>query len=98
MRLVPTLREDKPMYTDPKEHISGLFQSTAYWRREKAREYPDDDRNLKAASLCNELSKSVEAIPDDDPLFVEYEKLMDAIDDSEDEFGVIRASEIESDM
>jgi hypothetical protein len=43
-------------------YIDGLMEDlqwTAEWRREKAEQFPDDDRNLKAAVLLEELAKQI---------------------------------------
>ena len=41
------------------EHLQTAFENSAEWRREKASEYPDDDRNLEAATQLDALAKSV---------------------------------------
>jgi hypothetical protein len=41
------------------EHIQSAFENSAEWRREKAHEYPDDHRNLKAAEQLDALANSV---------------------------------------
>ena len=43
-------------------YIDGLMEDlswTAEWRREKAEQFPDHDRNLKAAVLLEELAKQI---------------------------------------
>ncbi len=38
------------------ELLIGSFLHTAEWRREKAEEFPDDDRNIAAAELLEQLA------------------------------------------
>ena len=49
------------------------FKEQAEWRREKAKEYPADERNLKAASAFDRLAATVDAIPRD--VFEAYSEL-----------------------
>lgn len=56
-----------------KELLVMQVAGTAHWRTEKADEYPHDaDRNIKAAKELSSLAESLEAIPEDDPLWAEY--------------------------
>jgi hypothetical protein len=41
------------------------FEDQAEWRREKAKQYPDDERNLAAAAIYDRLAATVDAIPGD---------------------------------
>jgi hypothetical protein len=46
-------------------YVDGLSESLSYtaeWRRQKADEFPDDDRNLQAAVLLEELAKQIEPL------------------------------------
>ena len=45
--------------------ISQEFQRHAAWRREKAEEYPEDERNLEAAEIFDNLAESAWDCPDD---------------------------------
>jgi hypothetical protein len=74
---------------DPDDYRSGLqdtFEGQADWRRQKAKEYPKDERNLKAAGIFDHLAKGADAIPDD--VIVAYAKLADL-----DEFSSEKLSE-----
>jgi hypothetical protein len=51
--------------SDAKNSLKLLFESTAEWRRGKARDYPRDRRNLMAAELLDRLAVSVDAIRHD---------------------------------
>jgi hypothetical protein len=42
--------------------LSESLSSTAEWRRGKVEQFPDDDRNLKAAVLLEELAKQIEPL------------------------------------
>lgn len=48
-----------------RDQLRETFECQAEWRREKAVEYPDDRRNLKAADLFDRLAATVDAIPAD---------------------------------
>jgi hypothetical protein len=41
------------------------FERQAEWRREKAKEYPDDRRNIEAANLLDHLALTANAVPSD---------------------------------
>jgi FMN phosphatase YigB (HAD superfamily) len=46
--------------------LQEIFQEQARWRREKAREYPDDDvRNQAAANIFDRLAATAEKVPPD---------------------------------
>lgn len=45
------------------EELAGEFEGQAWWRREKAAEYPDDRRNLEAAAVHDRLAASALACP-----------------------------------
>lgn len=50
--------------------LSHLLESTAEWRVEKSKEYPDDERNLAAAKILEELS-SDDVSPDAERWFTD---------------------------
>ena len=50
------------MLTEQVELLKAEFLCTAEWRREKATEYPDDERNLKAAEILEHLAGTVDQI------------------------------------
>jgi hypothetical protein len=58
---------------DTREGLRFHFENTAQWRREKAKEYPENERNLQAAEWLDELAASVDNIPDE--LLCNYEAL-----------------------
>jgi hypothetical protein len=64
------------------------FLDTARWRREKAKEHPDDERNLRAAELLEELATSVDAVAPE--LLEAYMELGDDIRDSEIHSDMLR--------
>ncbi len=41
------------------------FKEQAEWRREKAKQYPDDKRHLGATAIFDRLAATVDAIPQD---------------------------------
>jgi hypothetical protein len=71
------------------QHLSNAIEGAADWRRRKAEEYPDDDRNRDAVA---ELTRLAETVPDvSDKRVAQYDALWK--DDRAD-----RAVEIESEM
>jgi hypothetical protein len=71
----------------PKTVVAGIdrpglreaFEDQAEWRREKAKQYPDDERNLAAAAIFDRLAATVDAIPED--VFVAFTELGPDVDD-----------------
>jgi hypothetical protein len=59
--------------------------STAAWREGKAAEYPDDDRNLRAAEHLASLARQVLALPGEDPRILRMEHAVQAIADANGE-------------
>ena len=59
--------------------------STAVWREGKAAEYPDDDRNLAAATHLANLAREILALPDDDPRILRMESAVQVIADANGE-------------
>ena len=43
--------------------LQDVFKEQAEWRREKAKQYPNDERNLQAAAIFGRLAATVDAIP-----------------------------------
>ena len=52
------------MSDDLNELIGYQVQSTAYWRRNKAAQFPDDPRNLEAAEELERLAEQIEKLED----------------------------------
>ena len=46
-----------------REHLEEEFEGQAWWRRQKAAEYPGDDRNLKAAGIFDRLLATLDDVP-----------------------------------
>jgi hypothetical protein len=46
-----------------REYLKNEFECQAEWRREKAGEYPDDERNLKAAEIFDRLAATLDDVP-----------------------------------
>jgi hypothetical protein len=53
------LVQEAPSYVDG---LRESLSNTAEWRREKIQQFPDDDRNLKAAVLLEDLAKQIEPL------------------------------------
>jgi hypothetical protein len=53
------------------EIIGYQVESTADWRREKARQFRDDDRNLRAAKELDELASGIGQIPESDSIYAQ---------------------------
>jgi len=45
------------------EELKEEFERQAEWRREKAAQYPNDERNAEAAAIFDRLASSVAACP-----------------------------------
>src|SRR5215467_9703268 len=67
---------------DIREQLRLRFESTAYWRREKAKEYPDDERNAEAAAHLEHLATTVDSVPDQK--LAAYAELYDERDTEEE--------------
>ena len=75
--------------TEEHEMLREQFENTARWRREKAREYPDDERNLWAAETLERLAATVADV--DPQLLTAYFELFDDLPDSEAEQEMFRS-------
>jgi hypothetical protein len=53
------------------EIIGYQVESTADWRREKAQQFPDDDRNPRAAKELDELASGIGQIFESDPVYAQ---------------------------
>jgi hypothetical protein len=47
------------------QDLRDVFEGQARWRREKAKEFPDDARNLEAAAIFDRLAGTADAVSDD---------------------------------
>ncbi len=45
--------------------LRDVFKEEAEWRREKAKQHPNDERHLWAAAILDRLAATVDAIPQD---------------------------------
>lgn len=84
-----------------KEYFEYSIESTADWRRRKAAEYPDDERNAQAAAALERLHAYVYELPADggSPGLDRYLKAQAHIIANKDERSdrmIQRATEIES--
>jgi hypothetical protein len=59
--------------------LRDVFKEQAEWRREKAKQHPNDERNLKAAAIFDRLAATVDAIPQD--VFLVFSDLGPDVDD-----------------
>lgn len=70
---------------DTQQFILMQLEHTADWRRRKAEEFPDDERNIEAAELAEKLAAELKALsPKQEPLRsmdAESEANPDAFDD-----------------
>jgi hypothetical protein len=69
--------------------LEDAFLDTARWRREKATEYPNDERNLEAAALLDRLATTVDQVEPE--LLAAYAKLHDDYCDIETHSEMLRA-------
>lgn len=77
-----------------KEYLTEQAEFQAEWRREKAAEYPDDERNLNCALSLELLATQLKAMPDDHPSF---QKLALFWDDPDVSFEVTTEADIDPD-
>ena len=62
------------------EVIGYQVQATADWRREKARQFPDDPRNLTAAEELDKLAVQIEQIASSESIQQQIADLNDSLD------------------
>jgi hypothetical protein len=62
------------------ELIGYQVQGTADWRREKARQFPDDPRNLTAAEELDRLAEQIEQVTSSEPIQQQIADLNDSLD------------------
>jgi hypothetical protein len=51
------------------------FECEADWRRQKAAEYPEDERNLRAAESYDQIAATIDFVPDE--LIIAYGELFE---------------------
>jgi hypothetical protein len=56
-----------------RQELQDVFKEQAEWRREKAKQSPDEERYLAAAAIFDRLAATVDAIPQD--VFIAFSKL-----------------------
>jgi hypothetical protein len=56
-----------------RQELQDVFKEQAEWRREKAKQSPDEERYLAAAAIFDRLAATVDAIPRD--VFIAFSKL-----------------------
>jgi hypothetical protein len=67
-------------------HLEDLIfkvEGSAEWRANKAKQYPDDIRNINSAQSLERLAEKLRALPDNDENVVAYEAAMDRLVDSD---------------
>jgi hypothetical protein len=69
--------------------LRGTFEEQAQWRREKAKEHPDDPRNLAAAQTLEHLASTVDDV--DDGMLDAYGELYDDFRDVEAHSELLRS-------
>ncbi len=73
--------------TEQREMLRETFERQAEWWREKANEYPDDERT-ETAAIFDKLAATVNAIPAD--VLSAYYALFDDLTDKEVELEMLR--------
>jgi flagellar biosynthesis/type III secretory pathway protein FliH len=61
------------------EHLISNIDSSAYWRAEKAKQYPDDNRNSRCSEALSKLVERLSALPADDKHVVAYEAAIERL-------------------
>jgi hypothetical protein len=51
--------------------LQDVFKERAEWRREKAHQYPNEERNLEGAAIFDRLAATADAIPHPPPRYFE---------------------------
>jgi hypothetical protein len=64
------LRQTNGNTAHVKECLLSDIENTAEWRREKAVQYPDDERNQQCAESLDRLAAEVRVLADNHPLFL----------------------------
>ncbi len=79
------------------EHVESLLndiEGSSEWRADKAKQYPDDKRNVRSSESLARLSKQLSALPDNDPKLRAYSELIVRGVDADMDLG--RYSEFQS--
>lgn len=63
------------------EMLIGNVESSADWRAEKAKQYPDDKRNVRSSEALKELARNLRQIPAGDETAVAYSAVVDRLVD-----------------
>lgn len=58
-------------------HLADQAEYSGDWRREKAEQYPDDERNVEAADKLYALAKGLRSLNPQTPLVQRYAQLVD---------------------
>jgi hypothetical protein len=72
------------------EHVESLLsdiEGSSEWRAEKAKQYPDDKRNVRSSESLARLSKQLSDLPDNDPKLRAYSELIVRGVDADVDFG-----------
>lgn len=77
--------------------IAEALGETAEWRDLKAAEFPDDERNSKAAGICRRLADEFLAGNYDSDLIARYQNIINASIAAEDD-GLHQLSEAEDEL
>jgi hypothetical protein len=80
--------------SEVRQHLKIDFTSTADWRREQARQWPENAGYLKAAALLDQLAETVDDI--DTAYIKAYGALVDRLPDAEQDNEVLRQIGFES--
>lgn len=65
------------------EDLIDKVESSAEWRAAKAKQYPDDNRNVHSAQALGKLAEKLNALPDNDKNVSAYEAVMDRLIESD---------------
>ena len=63
-----------------RDQIVDRVSASAEWRFEKARQYPDDRRNIRSSQALRTLAENLQALPLDDPKLAAYAEMMERSD------------------
>src|SRR5215469_14753456 len=69
-------QKEKAMFL---EHVIDRVESSAYWRDQKAEQYPDDNRNVRSSRALEKLAENLRALSADDEHATAYEAVMERL-------------------
>jgi hypothetical protein len=92
----PVSAEDLSEVSYNRSLLLDRITGQAEWRDEKAKQYPDDERNAQSAESLRQLAQHLSNIPVSDPLWLRYHRAWDQLADDDGD-ALHSANELEND-